>query len=53
MLEDYHKPTDDAEKINYKKIEKISSLITGIALKVANLEHRLAIDVEELIEKSK
>jgi hypothetical protein len=52
MLEDYHKPTDDSDKINFKKIEKISTLITEIALKVANLEHRLAVDIEKVVEES-
>lgn len=52
MLEDYHKPTDDSAKINFKKIEKISTLITEIALKVANLGHRLAVDIEEAVEET-
>ncbi len=49
MVEDYHKPTDDADKINYKKIEKVTSLITEIAQRVANLEHSLTKEIE--IEK--
>jgi Zn-dependent M28 family amino/carboxypeptidase len=44
MLEDYHKPTDDVEKINFDKIEKIVSLITELALRVSNLGHRLIVD---------
>jgi hypothetical protein len=44
MLEDYHKPTDDVEKINFDKIEKIVSLITELTLRVSNLEHRLIVD---------
>jgi hypothetical protein len=47
MLEDYHKPTDDTGKINFTKIEKISTLVTEIALRVSNLEHRLVVDIEE------
>jgi hypothetical protein len=48
MLEDYHKPTDDVEKINFAKIEKISTLITELALRVANLDHRLIVDKLEV-----
>ena len=44
MLEDYHKPTDDVEKINFNKIEKISTLITELALRISNLDHRLNVD---------
>jgi len=51
MIEDYHKPTDDVEKINFAKIEKISTLITELALRIANLDHRLKVDkpAEELV----
>jgi len=52
MLEDYHKTTDDAEKINYIKIDKVSTLITEIALRIANLGHKLAVDSEEVVEES-
>ncbi len=41
---DYHKPTDDVEKINFAKINKAARLTTQIALKVANLDHKLTID---------
>lgn len=44
MTEDYHKPGDDFEKINFKKIEKISKLGFHLTLKVANLNHRLRLD---------
>jgi hypothetical protein len=44
MTEDYHKPTDDVDKINFEKLEKISTLITEIALRIANLDHRLKVD---------
>ena len=44
MTEDYHKPTDDVDKINFKKIEKISTLITELSHRIANLDHRLIID---------
>jgi len=44
MTEDYHKPTDDVDKINFEKLEKISTLITELALRIANLDHRLKVD---------
>jgi len=42
--EDYHKPTDDVEKINFLKLEKTARLTTQIAMKVANLDHKLIVD---------
>ncbi len=44
MTEDYHKPTDDVDKINFEKIEKVSTLITELALRIANLDHKLKLD---------
>jgi Zn-dependent M28 family amino/carboxypeptidase len=41
---DYHKPSDTADKIEYQKVIKVSRLITSIALKLANLEHNLQVD---------
>lgn len=42
--EDYHKVSDTTEKINFKKIKKVVDITKRIALKVANLEHKLLID---------
>jgi len=53
MLTDYHKPSDDADKINFKKIEKVSALITGIAQKVSNLEYNLRDDIKEEIKETR
>lgn len=36
MKDDYHKPTDDVDKINFEKIKKASELIYFTALKIAN-----------------
>jgi len=47
MTTDYHKPTDTADKINFVKIEKISTLVTELALRIANLEERLIVDKKE------
>ena len=44
MTEDYHKPTDDVEKIDFQKIEKISTLITELAIRISNLDHKLLVD---------
>ena len=42
--EDYHKPTDDVEKINFDKMEKIGRLIFSTAWEIANREQRLVVD---------
>ncbi|MBX7153300.1 M28 family peptidase [bacterium] len=44
MTDDYHKPGDDFEKINFKKIEKTASLGFHLAMKISNLGHRLKLD---------
>ncbi|MGD8305907.1 MAG: M20/M25/M40 family metallo-hydrolase [Ignavibacteria bacterium] len=48
MTVDYHKPTDDVEKINFPKLEKCTSLLTELALRISNLDHKLIVDkIEE------
>ncbi len=42
--EDYHRPTDDIEKINFAKIEKITRLVFHTAWEVANREDRIKVD---------
>jgi hypothetical protein len=42
--EDYHQPTDDIEKINFAKIEKIARLVFHTAWEVANREERIKVD---------
>ncbi|PJA97738.1 MAG: hypothetical protein CO128_10990 [Ignavibacteriales bacterium CG_4_9_14_3_um_filter_30_11] len=44
MREDYHKDTDEVEKINFKKLKRISWLVYGVTLRIANLDHRLTVD---------
>lgn len=39
--EDYHKPTDTIEKINFVKMEKVARLVYLTGWQVANLDHRL------------
>lgn len=45
--EDYHKPGDDAHKINSYKISKVARLTYGISQKIANLDRRLTLDVKQ------
>jgi Zn-dependent M28 family amino/carboxypeptidase len=41
---DYHQVTDEPEYIDYEKMARIASLISDIAVHVANLDHRLVVD---------
>jgi Zn-dependent M28 family amino/carboxypeptidase len=41
---DYHKPTDDVDKIDFRKMERITRMIFATGWRVANLDHRLAVD---------
>jgi hypothetical protein len=45
LHEDYHQPTDDTEKLDFEKMARIGRLIFATAWRIANLEHRLRIDV--------
>jgi Zn-dependent M28 family amino/carboxypeptidase len=47
MQVDYHKPTDDYDKIDFAKIKKTDELVYGIVKDLANLDHKLAVDKEE------
>lgn len=42
---DYHKPTDDLDKLDFEKMERISRLAFATSWRVANLDHRLPRDV--------
>ncbi len=42
--EDYHKPTDTIEKIDYKKTERIAKLIFYTAWHIANRDERIQLD---------
>ncbi len=44
MTEDYHRPTDDVDKINFEKLEMMAKLTAELALEVSNLSQRLKID---------
>lgn len=47
MNEDYHKPTDDYEKIDFNKIKKTALLVHGIVERLTNLDHRLIVDKQK------
>ncbi|SEW18688.1 Peptidase family M28 [Chryseobacterium wanjuense] len=42
--EDYHKPTDDVEKIDYKLLEKRTQLVFTTAWELANRPERIVVD---------
>ena len=43
--EDYHKPTDTIEKVDFEKIQKISRYIFLTAWELANRDERPVVDV--------
>ncbi len=45
--EDYHKPTDTVDKINFEKLAKITRLVFYTAWELANREDRIVVDVKE------
>jgi len=49
LHDDYHKPTDTTDKINFELLQKRSQLVFHIAWEVANRKDRLIADgkVEE------
>lgn len=44
--EDYHKPTDTVDKINFQKMEKITRLVFYTAWDLANRNDRIKVDVK-------
>jgi hypothetical protein len=48
-MEDCHKITDDADKINYEKVSKIADLTYNLALRLANMDKRF--EVDELVSR--
>jgi hypothetical protein len=47
LHEDYHRPTDDVDKLDFKKMARIGRLIFSTAWRVANLDHRVKVDGHE------
>ncbi len=46
LHEDYHRPTDDVEKLDFPKMTRISRVIFATGWRIANLDHRLKVDGE-------
>jgi Zn-dependent M28 family amino/carboxypeptidase len=44
MHEDYHQITDEASYIDYAHYARVTELVRDVALRVADLDHRPAID---------
>ena len=44
--EDYHQPTDDAEKIDYNSLQKRTQMIFATAWELANRKDRIMVDVK-------
>ncbi|HEX7413506.1 MAG TPA: M28 family peptidase, partial [Bacteroidia bacterium] len=45
--DDYHQPTDDIEKIDFTKMEKISKLVFFTAWQLANQTERIKVDASK------
>ena len=41
---DYHRTTDDVDKIDFVKMERIDRMIFAVGWRIANLDHRLIVD---------
>jgi len=48
--EDYHRPSDTIDKINFDKLSRVSQLIYTSTIKVANYDGRPDVDNQEFIE---
>lgn len=44
LHEDYHQVTDEPEYIDYAKLARVAGLMDDLALRVANLDHRVVVD---------
>ena len=49
--QDYHRPTDDIEKIDFDKVERITRMIFAAGWRVANLDHRLVVDKKPSVRR--
>ena len=41
---DYHQVTDEAEYIDYDQLSRVATLVRDVAVRAANLDHRLVVD---------
>jgi hypothetical protein len=44
LHEDYHQPTDEPQYIDYPKLARVATLVHDLAVRVANLDHRLVVE---------
>jgi Zn-dependent M28 family amino/carboxypeptidase len=50
--EDYHQPSDEADKINYPKLTAITQVLFGSANELANVDERPLVDNQAFIERT-
>ena len=53
LHEDYHRPSDEADKVNYDKMAKITQLIYRNTVEIANYNKRPMVDNEEFIQATR
>ncbi|RPI65652.1 MAG: M20/M25/M40 family metallo-hydrolase [Ignavibacteriales bacterium] len=53
MKEDYHKGSDEVDKINFEKIKKTAVLVYSIALRTANLDEDLIKEKDKELQTAK
>jgi hypothetical protein len=41
---DYHEVTDEPQYIDYEQLARVTTLVNDVALRIANLDHRLVVD---------
>ncbi|MBI3948935.1 MAG: M28 family peptidase [Acidobacteria bacterium] len=46
LHEDYHRPTDDVEKLDFEKMVRIARLIFSTGWRIANMDQRLKLDAQ-------
>ncbi|HEY7547298.1 MAG TPA: M28 family peptidase [Blastocatellia bacterium] len=50
---DYHRTTDDVDKIDFEKMERITRLVFATGWRVANLDHRLTVDKKPAVQPAR
>jgi len=50
--EDYHQPSDEADKINYPKLTAITQVLFGSANELTNIDERPVVDNQAFIERT-
>ena len=44
LHQDYHQPTDEPQYIDYAHMARVAQFVHDVALRVANLDHRVVVD---------